>query len=244
MTDLLQSEAAPGFARWVLQYVVPVFLVVRCMVAVPLTVRRLWLMKRWRPTMSESLLTAILLVVTSVVGGMGMAAVVQLPAFTAASCVLLWALVGSLLPLAGSQLAGYVLLLLFFPLREVTLSLPMVPLAADRYDWSIDGSSPPRRPAGLTQQQLDALPISVYAGQRSDECCAVCMDDVEVGQSQRVLPQCGHAFHAACIDQWLLKKPVCPLCVRTVRVWKGGSSTPSQWMVEMVEQGRSESSVA
>ena len=71
--------------------------------------------------------------------------------------------------------------------------------------------------------------------------CAVCMDDVEVGQTQRVL-RCGHAYHQPCVDQWLLKKRVCPLCVQAVRPAPTQPSA-SEWMVEMVERvkpGRSE----
>ena len=41
--------------------------------------------------------------------------------------------------------------------------------------------------------------------------CCVCLDDVEVGQQVRTLP-CLHTFHAACAEEWLGKKKVCPLC--------------------------------
>ena len=49
--------------------------------------------------------------------------------------------------------------------------------------------------------------------------CAVCLCDFEAGDELRTLP-CGHEFHKACIDSWLLSErdpsrrmlPTCPLC--------------------------------
>jgi Ring finger domain len=41
--------------------------------------------------------------------------------------------------------------------------------------------------------------------------CSICTDDFERGQDVRVLP-CGHQFHPACIDPWLLNvSGTCPL---------------------------------
>jgi hypothetical protein len=41
--------------------------------------------------------------------------------------------------------------------------------------------------------------------------CCVCLEDVCVGNHVRTLP-CLHTFHAACAEEWLQKKKVCPLC--------------------------------
>ncbi|KAJ2799057.1 hypothetical protein H4R20_004584, partial [Coemansia guatemalensis] len=44
--------------------------------------------------------------------------------------------------------------------------------------------------------------------------CAICLDDLVVGDVVRKLP-CPHVFHATCIDRWLLfQSSVCPLCKR------------------------------
>eukprot|EP00927_Polykrikos_kofoidii_P053312 TRINITY_DN4765_c0_g1_i2.p1 TRINITY_DN4765_c0_g1~~TRINITY_DN4765_c0_g1_i2.p1 ORF type:complete len:217 (-),score=13.05 TRINITY_DN4765_c0_g1_i2:66-716(-) len=41
--------------------------------------------------------------------------------------------------------------------------------------------------------------------------CAICIEDFAVGESQRTLP-CFHRFHAACIDEWLQRSDLCPIC--------------------------------
>ncbi|TVU42470.1 hypothetical protein EJB05_08877, partial [Eragrostis curvula] len=44
--------------------------------------------------------------------------------------------------------------------------------------------------------------------------CAICLAEFEDGGAMRVLPQCGHGFHAACIDKWLRGHSSCPSCRR------------------------------
>lgn len=41
--------------------------------------------------------------------------------------------------------------------------------------------------------------------------CCVCLEDVCSQQRVRTLP-CLHTFHAECVEEWLQKKKVCPLC--------------------------------
>ncbi|XP_024533107.1 receptor homology region, transmembrane domain- and RING domain-containing protein 2 isoform X1 [Selaginella moellendorffii] len=76
----------------------------------------------------------------------------------------------------------------------------------------------PREPPGLTSSEVRSLPTFVYrrAGDGDDQAdtCVICMEEYEDGQKLRVLP-CRHAFHAACVDQWLVtRKPFCPVCKR------------------------------
>ncbi|KAI4989411.1 hypothetical protein ZWY2020_036728 [Hordeum vulgare] len=40
--------------------------------------------------------------------------------------------------------------------------------------------------------------------------------EFQAGESARRLPACGHVFHLACIDSWLLWKPHCPMCRHAV----------------------------
>src|ERR1044071_6594265 len=48
-----------------------------------------------------------------------------------------------------------------------------------------------------------------------DEPCCVCFEPVGKSwrsKNKRTILRCGHGFHKKCIDQWLTKKRVCPVC--------------------------------
>ncbi|GFQ05917.1 E3 ubiquitin-protein ligase mbr2 [Phtheirospermum japonicum] len=45
--------------------------------------------------------------------------------------------------------------------------------------------------------------------------CAVCLDDVCGGDAVAILDDCGHEFHSCCLQKWLRRKNICPLCRRT-----------------------------
>jgi len=47
---------------------------------------------------------------------------------------------------------------------------------------------------------------------REDAECPVCLVPYVAGDVVRLLPDCQHAFHAACIDRWLYSKATCPMC--------------------------------
>ncbi|KAF0914827.1 hypothetical protein E2562_031930 [Oryza meyeriana var. granulata] len=80
---------------------------------------------------------------------------------------------------------------------------------------------------GLDQAAIDALPAFTYGellagaaakgaaaggnGKRQFDC-AVCLCEFDGDDRLRLLPLCGHAFHAACIDTWLRSSSTCPLC--------------------------------
>lgn len=45
--------------------------------------------------------------------------------------------------------------------------------------------------------------------------CAVCLEPFHNNQCLRVLP-CSHEYHRDCVDPWLLLRPTCPLCKRSI----------------------------
>ncbi|KAL7158348.1 hypothetical protein ABFS83_02G137200 [Erythranthe nasuta] len=66
---------------------------------------------------------------------------------------------------------------------------------------------------------LDALPLFTFrsvTGNLTGGDCAVCLSKFEPHDQLRLLPLCCHAFHAACIDTWIVSNQTCPLCRSTV----------------------------
>ncbi|KAI3449026.1 hypothetical protein Pfo_005691 [Paulownia fortunei] len=66
---------------------------------------------------------------------------------------------------------------------------------------------------------LDSLPLftirSVTPNLTGGDC-AVCLSKFEPHDQLRLLPLCCHAFHATCIDTWIVSNQTCPLCRSTV----------------------------
>lgn len=67
---------------------------------------------------------------------------------------------------------------------------------------------------GIKKKIVESLPKFVYdsAKQQNDTECAICLAEYVDGDEIRVLPQCGHGFHVACIDMWLGSHSSCPSC--------------------------------
>ncbi|XP_020239802.1 RING-H2 finger protein ATL80, partial [Cajanus cajan] len=70
---------------------------------------------------------------------------------------------------------------------------------------------------GLKKKVVNSLPKFTYGGDGAgDRCkwseCAICLTEFAGGDEVRVLPQCGHAFHVACVDTWLASHSSCPSC--------------------------------
>ena len=49
-----------------------------------------------------------------------------------------------------------------------------------------------------------------------NDSCAICIEDFASGNVLRRL-SCGHLYHRDCIDKWLDRKPICPLCKMPVQ---------------------------
>ncbi|KAL1299173.1 hypothetical protein HN51_043594 [Arachis hypogaea] len=70
---------------------------------------------------------------------------------------------------------------------------------------------------GLDPNVIASLPTFIYKRKKREEDdedgeCAVCLSGVEDEQEVRLLPNCKHSFHVACIDTWLASHSTCPIC--------------------------------
>eukprot|EP00419_Tripos_fusus_P005196 CAMPEP_0172677160 /NCGR_PEP_ID=MMETSP1074-20121228/14479_1 /TAXON_ID=2916 /ORGANISM="Ceratium fusus, Strain PA161109" /LENGTH=222 /DNA_ID=CAMNT_0013494945 /DNA_START=210 /DNA_END=879 /DNA_ORIENTATION=+ len=82
------------------------------------------------------------------------------------------------------------------------------------------GVPPASKPRGATQEVIDSMPLVEFTPdlvQKSnlESSCAVCLSEFEWGHMLRQLP-CGHNFHRMCIDRWLKRNKVCPLCLQDI----------------------------
>ncbi|CAN6233920.1 unnamed protein product [Urochloa humidicola] len=105
------------------------------------------------------------------------------------------------------------------------LGLGLVARCACSRRWAAaaNARAPPGANKGVKKEVLRSLPTVTYvadgsknaAAEGADEC-AICLAEFEHGQAMRVLPQCSHAFHAACVDTWLRTHSSCPSCRRVL----------------------------
>lgn len=79
------------------------------------------------------------------------------------------------------------------------------------------------RRVGMDQQEISLLPVHTYQatnvadGASNDSGdCRVCLTDFTPGEKLRTLP-CLHIYHVDCIDEWLKRNAVCPVCRQSVR---------------------------
>ncbi|XP_004509462.1 RING-H2 finger protein ATL80-like [Cicer arietinum] len=83
----------------------------------------------------------------------------------------------------------------------------------------VAGNSPAPGSAnkGLKKKVLNSLPKFTYLDGSPGKWvvsseCAICLSEFTAGEEVRVLPQCGHGFHVACVDTWLGSHSSCPSC--------------------------------
>lgn len=82
----------------------------------------------------------------------------------------------------------------------------------------------------MTNEDLKYLPCFDYKAseQGSPTDCVVCLENFKSGDKCRLLPNCNHSFHAHCIDSWLLKTPLCPVCRSCANPSRVGSFVADQ----------------
>lgn len=89
-----------------------------------------------------------------------------------------------------------------------------------RGEMNSDGKIPGR----ISKEELQNLSSFNYSNTQESTSatatatggCVVCLDMFSEGDKCRMLPNCNHTFHLHCIDSWLLKTAVCPMCRTTV----------------------------
>jgi hypothetical protein len=101
----------------------------------------------------------------------------------------------------------------------------------DDDDASSVASSPPASPKARDRREVElaitALPVFVHSSSSSgggggagpaaaSAECAICIAEFADGDEGRLLPRCGHPFHARCVDTWFRFHTTCPLCRATV----------------------------
>eukprot|EP00850_Spirogloea_muscicola_P018500 SM000170S02672 [mRNA] locus=s170:183759:186436:+ [translate_table: standard] len=68
---------------------------------------------------------------------------------------------------------------------------------------------------GASRRAIESLPTNVVMAQDATaaalEPCPICLDVPAVGDELRRLP-CLHVFHRECIDDWLGRQALCPIC--------------------------------
>ncbi|KAG9141857.1 hypothetical protein Leryth_013996 [Lithospermum erythrorhizon] len=57
--------------------------------------------------------------------------------------------------------------------------------------------------------------------------CSVCLNNFQEDEALRLLPNCNHAFHVACIDIWLKSHSNCPMCRADIEFLSPAKLPPS-----------------
>ncbi|GJN38096.1 hypothetical protein PR202_gb27108 [Eleusine coracana subsp. coracana] len=78
---------------------------------------------------------------------------------------------------------------------------------------------------GLDAAAIALLPSFPYRRAGADAECAVCLGDLDEGQTVRRLPGCGHVFHRECIDVWLASNASCPVRERRGVLFRGATGS-------------------
>ena len=71
---------------------------------------------------------------------------------------------------------------------------------------------------GLTKKQIKKIPKVLYNRNKfknDDNKCVVCQYEFKNGEEVTKL-SCGHLFHSECVDTWLSKNKVCPMCHKEI----------------------------
>ncbi|RDY08687.1 putative RING-H2 finger protein ATL21A, partial [Mucuna pruriens] len=70
---------------------------------------------------------------------------------------------------------------------------------------------------GLDRPTIESYPKMVIGENRrlpkkGDKTCSICLSEYMPKETVKSIPECGHCFHAHCIDEWLPLNASCPIC--------------------------------
>lgn len=109
----------------------------------------------------------------------------------------------------------YVVMFLLVVTILLVLLLPVIGIVMGVRDRPLGGHRIAPLPPPIPLIELEQIPLELYskenAWQFDQTECTICLCEFEEGEKLRALP-CGHRFHQPCIDEWLVKNPLCPLC--------------------------------
>ncbi|GMG99697.1 hypothetical protein Nepgr_001537 [Nepenthes gracilis] len=83
--------------------------------------------------------------------------------------------------------------------------------------WDNISATPRSTSYGLRTSVVETFPKFAYSeaegrgGAMASEC-VVCLGTFEENETLRLIPKCGHVFHAQCVDAWLIWHATCPYC--------------------------------
>ncbi|XP_027368063.1 putative RING-H2 finger protein ATL21A [Abrus precatorius] len=84
-------------------------------------------------------------------------------------------------------------------------------------DFEALSGSRPTTVSGLDGPTIESYPKIVIGQSKrlpmpDDRTCSICLSEYVPKETVKSIPECGHCFHAQCIDEWLPLNASCPIC--------------------------------
>lgn len=102
---------------------------------------------------------------------------------------------------------------------HISITVPRVLFVAEGSESPDDAAYSSSAAAASSPVGLDLAAIASYPkvpfssrGADADAMCSICLSEYRDGEMLRVMPECRHRFHVACLDAWLRRNGSCPVC--------------------------------
>lgn len=93
----------------------------------------------------------------------------------------------------------------------------------DSYPVEIVGADMEGRDGGCCEKETSSDKADEESAKKRPKIdvgtCNICLEDYQAGEEKKSL-SCPHSFHKGCIDEWLQRVAVCPVCKADVGVYK------------------------